>query len=114
VILINLTDVAANLHEANNRMQQVLLQLRDRAKVDDNIREIQLMPVAGSHDYIVLLEAEPAGAVIAAVAFRQAGPASTETLTKLDDHLMAAVDKVLPRIKKVGPFLPWTEPKTNE
>jgi uncharacterized protein with GYD domain len=107
VIMLKLTDDAVmHLGEANNRLLEVIEQLNSTAEA--SVTTAGISALSGTYDYIIFLDATPYGALVAAAALGEAGPAHTQSLSCLDPEGINEVVAVLPLIRKTGPFAPYT------
>jgi uncharacterized protein with GYD domain len=104
VILIDIADSVEDVPAASARLQEVLAQLIDGATVP-GIEGANLFAVSGGHDFVCLLQGEDLAAIVAAVAFRQAGPATVHTMTTIQEGTLAAANSILPNIHKTGGLL---------
>jgi len=103
VILLDLTDAAnQDLSAANRRLTEVLDQLN--GAVEPGVTKAEMVAVSGQHDYVILLDASQMGALVAAGALRQAGPARTQTLGCAGSDAVAEAAIRVPLFKKTGPW----------
>ena len=105
MILVDISDMVTDLKSVHERLQQVSEQLTSDELGAGQITELQILPVSGGHDYVAILGGTERGALIASRHIREAAPARTQTLGCVEPDLLTLVDGVVPRTKKVTPWL---------
>jgi uncharacterized protein with GYD domain len=104
VILIDIADAVEDVVASTHRLVEVLDQLTDGETVP-GVETAQLFAVSGGHDFVCLLQAEEVAAVVAAVAFKQAGPATVHSMAVISEGTLAQANLILPNIHKTGGLL---------
>ncbi len=104
VILIDIADAVEDVAAATRRLDEVFHQLTDGETVP-GVETAQLFAVSGGHDFVCLLQAEEVAAVVAAVAFKQAGPATVHTMAVIAEGTLTQANLIVPNIHKTGGLL---------